>query len=618
MLAIHRGRSYRRWITWLASLALFVVSFEGAVMTSAAASTPANGSLQVCLSANATHAATFNLSGNGVHRTLHMTARLHHNACATVNNLRPGKYTVTQRLAAGAKVRTLSVSPASWAYSRNPGHGTAIFRLWSHRMTKVFFGNYITPKPVPPAPAGKGFVEVCKYVGDMLPEADASVSINGRAPIIVPVGQCTGPIEVYAGTATIKETIAPAYYLAKVTTSPSSALKSVNLTTATATVTVAKSTTSAVETVVNLWNKTKFGQFKICKVLDQSAGDVAKAGTYFTFLPWINTGGSSWKPLAPVKVRAPQVGVAACVLYPQSFRLGTLIKVTELRSPYTTLTGITVGPGSQLVNWSWPIDHFRPANTVYFKLGPNLNGIVTATFTNRADGTIEICKAMKDGSTYYPPFQFLVNGRPYWVQAGHCTNAITVPVGTATVQEVLPKNAPYSFVGMTAKGPDGSSRLISGTNPIKVKVVWGGVGNETTVFAVNQLMTGQVKVCKTLVDGAPSGMYTLTLSFANGAAPQTVDLYFPKFVRTLCSGLSTPVPLVDQFGKPMTFTVSEKSGPTAPVKITYDGNGTLLGTPTVYHLGDTVLPCYSATATLGLGVNEMTFTNVLLPCPPKA
>src|SRR5881398_3246960 len=59
---------------------------------------------------------------------------------------------------------------------------------------------------VPAFAEGTGFVEVCKASGSPAVTGSFSFSVNDSTPVSVGVGECSAPMEVPAGTATVAET----------------------------------------------------------------------------------------------------------------------------------------------------------------------------------------------------------------------------------------------------------------------------------------------------------------------------------------------------------------------------------------------------------------------------
>jgi hypothetical protein len=255
----------------------------------------------------------------------------------------------------------------------------------------------------------------------------------------------------------------------------------------------------------------------------------------------------------------------------------------------------------------------------------------TAVFTNDGVGTLEICKNVT--STVYNGmiFTFTVNGtKTVHVQAGDCSAPISVTAGTATVAEVLDPD--FNLVSLTATGPDGENRILSGTNPIKVAVPSGGAGNETLVTATNAVKTSVLKICKISnykvqmgpnpQPGDPYVSYNFYVKFSTMGESYTVTLT-PQSTGPdgeVCGSLSTPLPVITDAARDrISVTVTEGPSPwgssgitVEPDVITYDGNGWTTSvnewTPTNPHDDGN----YGLTAVLGHGVNIVTFTNDLV------
>jgi hypothetical protein len=94
----------------------------------------------------------------------------------------------------------------------------------------------------------------------------------------------------------------------------------------------------------------------------------------------------------------------------------------------------------------------------------------------------------------------------------------------------------------------------------------------------------------------------------------------------VCSYLSAPLPVIDPNGDPITFRTTEGPSPfgltdggaliVEPTSITYDGNGSA-GPAHVWQMGDpgSADGTYYGSATIGQGVNVLTFTNGLVLDP---
>jgi hypothetical protein len=126
------------------------------------------------------------------------------------------------------------------------------------------------------------------------------------------------------------------------------------------------------------------------------------------------------------------------------------VSITEEATDNVQNIGVSVSPASR------DAGSFVP--TTNLTIG---TGITTATFTNEAFGTIEVCKTAADPSTASQSFDFSVNGAaPIQVHAGQCSLPIAVPAGAATVSEAGVGD--FHLVSVTALGPTGDNRLLTG------------------------------------------------------------------------------------------------------------------------------------------------------------
>ena len=275
--------------------------------------------------------------------------------------------------------------------------------------------------------------------------------------------------------------------------------------------------------------------------------------------------------------------------------LGSAVSITEVGQPDVALLTVGVSPSGA--------DNGSTTTTASLLVQP---GTTTATFTNRAEGTLEVCKDAADPQTEgngSNPFNFVVNGSiNVTVNAGQCSFAIAVPAGTATVDELPSTN--FHLVSVTAVGPTDDNRLLSGSNPVTVSVPFGGVGNETLITYTNAVNTGQFKICKTTSEPQIIGSVTFTFMWSytvDGATTSgTVGLTPGE-----CSGLLATIPVVDSSGNPVPVTVGE--APTAGVfvnTITYAGNGSLVSSSTASG---------SSSFDIGIGVNSITYDNEVTP-----
>ena len=255
---------------------------------------------------------------------------------------------------------------------------------------------------------------------------------------------------------------------------------------------------------------------------------------------------------------------------------------------------------------------------------PNGNpgsNITTTTFTNQAEGTIEICKNAADTETLgngKNPFNFVVNGSiDVTVNAGQCSNAIQVPAGTATINELPSTN--FHFVSATATGPALDNRIVSGPTTsasgtsVTVSVPFSGEyldGNETLVTYTNAVNTGVFKICKESSSSTLAGSgFTFNWSYTLNGTPEsgTVTLAPGQcgWLNGSLTSTSGPIPVVDNSGSAVTIYVSgdTDAGGIVPYyisSITFNGPGSL----TSSDAADS-----DASFTIGQGTNALTYDN---------
>ena len=197
-----------------------------------------------------------------------------------------------------------------------------------------------------------------------------------------------------------------------------------------------------------------------------------------------------------------------------------------------------------------------------------------------------------------------------------------MPAGTATVDELATTN--FHEVSVTATGPDGSNRILSGTgvspdlNPITISVPFSGTsinGNETLVTYTNAVNTGVFKICKqssssTLLDESFTFNWSYTL---NGPATIGAITLAPGqcgYLNGSLSGTSPAIPVVDNSGSPVSVSVSGDTDTTGGIwvlnglyyisSISFNGPGLLTSHDT--YTG-------ASSFTIGQGTNALTYDN---------
>jgi hypothetical protein len=446
-------------------------------------------------------------------------------------------------------------------------------------VTIVTYTNDVDP------PVQNGYVEVCKSAGDAYVYGSFTFTITDSTGLVstqpVLVNQCTSQVKVAAGNVTIAEAAHAPYFVSEIDVFPSGRVVTSNLSNQTITVTVPVGDTSN-ETLVNFVNSTHDGLVKVCKTLTSNSGALAGHTFYFNVT---NINGTH-----SVSVIAGAAGTTTCVIDWVGLPIGSSVSITEQAVTNVQVVGVSVSPSGQ--------DAGSSGTTAKLTVG---SGVTTATFTNEAFGTVEICKKALDASTATRTFQFSVNGgTPIWVHAGGCSLPITVPAGTASVLEVALNN--FHLVSISAFGPTGDSRIVSGGNPVTVSTPYGGVSNETVVTFYNAVDTGSFKICKLSPETSlATTTFNFTYSYTNGTPVSVGPI---GLTPGSCSGFSDSIPVVDPTGNPINITVTE--APTATVAVSSivvdpgTATSTSLGTGTViFHVGQ--------------GFTTVTYTNVRTP-----
>ena len=242
--------------------------------------------------------------------------------------------------------------------------------------------------------------------------------------------------------------------------------------------------------------------------------------------------------------------------------------------------------------------------------------IASATFTNTAEGWIEVCKNA-DPPTYTNSFEFTVDGgTPFWVQAGKCSGAIQAYAGYNTIQEIQ-NNADFSLSGVTATAYPLGNALVTGPSAngtVVVEVQFGGVGGETGPTFTNTVQTGEFKIC-TQESSADANLAGAKFRYDSsytvyGTSPTsgTVNLTEPAYGSpSACSNFISGIPTVNPDGTVPQVTVTSRKPKVTDVQvdtIAYRGRGTVISQSTTPATFPAKL-VYS----IGGGTNISSFTN---------
>ena len=204
-----------------------------------------------------------------------------------------------------------------------------------------------------------GFLEVCKEADGPAVTGDFTFEVAGHT-VVVPVGACSGPVELPAGPVTIREVAVEGLTLTAVHALPAHRLLAQDLGAATARVTVVAGDVSA-QTAVTFTNRAEFAPLKVCKV----GGTGIAVGTEFDFV----AGGER------LSVPAGPAPGGYCVIV-GSFPVGADVAVSEQAPRGTQVSAIEIAPKSRLVGTP-----NLPGGAVVVRIGA---GFTEATFTNQA------------------------------------------------------------------------------------------------------------------------------------------------------------------------------------------------------------------------------------------
>ena len=124
-------------------------------------------------------------------------------------------------------------------------------------------------------------------------------------------------------------------------------------------------------------------------------------------------------------------------------------------------------------------------------------------------GYLEVCKRADDGNgAVTGKFRFRFNGRQVTVPVGQCSGPIRVPAGRLTVTEAAKDGVRMS--GCVTRPVQRLLRCDPANRKAVVRIVAGGVANETVLFVTNKRTvvgsnTGAIKVCKIAGNGVRVG-----------------------------------------------------------------------------------------------------------------
>jgi hypothetical protein len=304
------------------------------------------------------------------------------------------------------------------------------------------------------------------------------------------------------------------------------------------------------------------GFLQVCKV----AGAGVAVGTPVTF----SVAGTSVTVLAG---SAPGGSCSASLVVPVGATL-----IAETPSADTGLSSVTTSPSGLLVASD------LSAGTATVTVNAAAQTVATFLNTIVSDiplGTLEICKLSGAGVAPGMSFSFNAGGTPITVAAGSCVSAATFPVGASVVVTETPSTGTIvSAISVLPPDRQGAVDLSGGSVTATI-----GAGLTEVDFTNTAGGLGLLKVCKIAGSGITPGARFV---FAMGTASFEVPAGY-----CVQNGLF-PVGTV--------VTITELPSPTAVASA--------ISVLPASQQGTVDLSAQTVTATVGVGVTEVYFTNV--------
>ena len=482
-------------------------------------------------------------------------------SAAFVQSAGPG--TITETLLSGTVLAAVTTLPSGLLLGSNLAAGTATVFVQNGGQTIVTFVDAI-----PGGPPTTGFLQICKVAGAGIAVGTNFTFTVAGTPVTVaagpaPGGACSSPLTEPAGPVIILETLPSGTTLTDVTTLPGGSLVSSNLAAGSVTVTVnggGQTIATFFDTIIPVLPGTGFLQ--ICKV----AGAGVAVGTQFTF-------SVAGNPVTVLAGPAPGGSCSASLVMPVGAAL-----IAETASPGTGLSSVTTSPAGLLVASN------LAAGTASVSVNAGAQTIVTFVNTIVSDiplGTLEICKLSGAGIAPGMSFSFSVSGTPITVAAGSCVSAAAFPVGTSVaVTEAPSTGTTLSAISVLPADRQGVVDLAGRTVAVHI-----GTGLTEVDFTNTAGGVGLLKVCKIAGSGVTPGT---RFRFAMGAVSFEIPAGY--CVQNGLFPVGTAVTITEQF---------------SPAAV-----ASAISVLPAGQQGTVDLSAQTVTATVGVGVTEVYFTNV--------
>ncbi len=344
-------------------------------------------------------------------------------------------------------------------------------------------------------------IEICKSSANGMSGRDFSFTVapsGGSSFSVGPVkgGRCSGPITVSGASATITEAVSdPATDVKSVTVRPSARKTSEDLGNRRVTVVTGASTAS--ETLVTFTNQPaggNYGTLKVCKLSETPS----YLGRQFSFS--VNGG-----PLVSTEANDAFADPSSYICrILGTFQVGSVVNVHEQIPAGTEVQWIDTDPGENLVDFNTAsgdaiVQVAAGVTVVYYDDEPT---------PPSGTGWLEVCKNADGYSDrdVTGAFDFTVTDgaqatHELSVIAGQCSEPIQVAAGVNQITEHATANTVLSDVDAFPEDRLLTVNLINRTATVEVPVS-ASSNDETQVDFENELLRGQLKVCKALGPGS--------------------------------------------------------------------------------------------------------------------
>jgi len=400
--------------------------------------------------------------------------------CSAPLPLAAGAYTVTEDQASAAWNKVNSITPFAGQSIGTPNlvTGSVAVTVTTDNISGVTYSDSLV----------SGYVEVCKAAAAGSGLTGAAVfnfTLTGgdgmSASASAPVGQCSSPVSVPAGSVKIVEGsgVPSSLFVTSITSPNGAALSGTSLSTGTTNVNVAPAAAGNTSIQSDVLYTNNVVTLKVCKNFTGSPDPVSSYP--FTFSA-AGTNATAAGGAASGSLSVPVGGCQVAGVYPA----GTVATVTEGVVPGTKVfdngtVGIVAQNGATVV----PTTLNVTARTVQVVLGNSTGeGLVTYTDTPATPGELKLCV---NGSvaTGTPSVSFVTSGPDITTATTVVSQGQCVPVGGVSSPTPIPFNETVKVVGTASTG----NVFLTSTVPTTPTDVWEVVNGVLTDTGVTTVVT---------------------------------------------------------------------------------------------------------------------------------